>query len=595
MDRRNFIHGRNIPIQNYCDQPYMVQTDDKAWLLGVTTGPGNEGDPGQHITTMRTRDRGATWEDFNDLEPQDGPEASYCVFLKIPSGRIYCFYNHNTDNVRKLLVDEKGTVKKRRLDLVGHFVFRFSDDHGRTWSEKRYDIPMRDFEIDRSKPMGPETLFFWNTGRTFALDDAVYVPFSKVGHEPGSTSNAFMKRSEGAFVMSPNLLTEKDPERIRWETLPDGDFGLRAPAEAGPVAEEQQAVVMDDGTLYCAYRTSAGYLSAATSTDRGRTWKDRHYAVYASDGRPIKQPRACAPVWKVAPGRYLLWFHNNSMGIDNQGLAYGSRNLVWFSAGREIEGAIRWSEPEIGMYVDGQGKGLSYPDLIEEDGRWYISATQKTEGRICEMDSYLLRALQNQMEARAVTEDGLAVDLRQDELSSENLVCDAPRMTPLCGLIQGQDLPLNGRGGLTIDIRLCLNTLEANQIFVDTRAEDGSGYVLRTSDRESLIFEMCDGWNHCCWEADPDRIHAGSDMAVTLLVDGGAKAILWVVNGILCDGGSRRTFGYGRFSDMFKDVSGGPALQANTGVNGVMSRLRIYGRCLLVSEAVGHHRADGRA
>ena len=593
MDKRNFIHGNTIPVKNYCDQPYMIRTDDDAWLLSVTTGPANEGDPGQHIITMRTTDRGKSWTDLNDLEPEEGPMASYSAFCKTPAGRIYCFYNHNTDNVHDLVVDEKGTIKHRRLDLVGHFVFRYSDDHGRSWSEKRYDIPMRIFDIDRTKPMGPDTLFFWNTGRVFAIESELYVPLSKIGREPYSTSKAFMSRSEGAFLMSPNLLSENDPEQIEWRMLPDGDFGLRSPEEAGPVAEEQQAVVMDNGTIYCVYRTTSGYLAAATSADRGHTWDDRHYALYASDDRPIKQPRACPPIWKIGPDSYLLWFHNNSMGIDNQGLAYGSRNLVWFSSGREIDGTIKWSEPEIGFYVDGQGKGLSYPDLISEDGVWYLSATQKTEGRVCEVDQGVLNALLSQWEVSETAADGKLLDLGEDDCGP-GAVHPAPRLDPLSGLIKGQNLPLDGRGGMTLDVRLRLEVLEQGRIIVDTRGPDGAGYVLRTGDRNSLVFEMCDRWNHACWEADPDRICAGSELSVTVMVDGGAKAILWVVNGILCDGGKSRPFGYGRFSDMFKDISGGSELRINRGIRGTLSRVRIYNRCLLVSEAVGNQRADGK-
>ncbi len=61
---------------------------------------------------MRSTDRGQTWSTPVDVEPASGPEASYAVLLKVPegsraAGRIFVFYNHNTDNVREVLADRR--------------------------------------------------------------------------------------------------------------------------------------------------------------------------------------------------------------------------------------------------------------------------------------------------------------------------------------------------------------------------------------------------------------------------------------------------------------------------------------------------------
>ena len=39
-DWRNIDHGDIIPDEAYSDQPYVVQTDDGAWLCIMTTGAG---------------------------------------------------------------------------------------------------------------------------------------------------------------------------------------------------------------------------------------------------------------------------------------------------------------------------------------------------------------------------------------------------------------------------------------------------------------------------------------------------------------------------------------------------------------------------
>ncbi|MFO8078999.1 MAG: hypothetical protein R6V07_01725 [Armatimonadota bacterium] len=37
-DERHISNGREIPGEGYADQPYIVQTDDGAWLRAMTTG-----------------------------------------------------------------------------------------------------------------------------------------------------------------------------------------------------------------------------------------------------------------------------------------------------------------------------------------------------------------------------------------------------------------------------------------------------------------------------------------------------------------------------------------------------------------------------
>ncbi|HEU0119273.1 MAG TPA: sialidase family protein, partial [Bryobacteraceae bacterium] len=130
-DPRNITTGAVIPDEFYADQPYIVKTNDGAWLCVITTGPGAEGAGGQHVVSLRSTDKGKTWEKAVDIEPNDGPEASYAVMLKANSGRVYVFYNHNTDNIRQVIGD-KPTYKdgfNKRVDSQGHFVFKYTDDN----------------------------------------------------------------------------------------------------------------------------------------------------------------------------------------------------------------------------------------------------------------------------------------------------------------------------------------------------------------------------------------------------------------------------------------------------------------------------------
>ena len=182
-DPRNILNGSEIPSEGYCDQPYVIRTGDGAWLCCMTTGRGKEGQVGQHVVAMRSTDRGRTWSKPVDVEPAGGPEASYSVLLKVPGGRIYCFYNFNSNNMREVVADDPPYAggKCNRVDSLGDFVFKYSDDAGCTWSAKRYKVPVREFEIDRENPYGGKVRLGWNVGRPFVHDGAAYVSFHKVG------------------------------------------------------------------------------------------------------------------------------------------------------------------------------------------------------------------------------------------------------------------------------------------------------------------------------------------------------------------------------------------------------------------------------
>ncbi|MCA9440742.1 MAG: exo-alpha-sialidase, partial [Candidatus Omnitrophica bacterium] len=269
-DWRNIHNGSEIPTESYADQPYVVKTDDGAWLCVVTTGSGHEGQSGQHVVSMRSVDLGETWSEPVAIEPATGPEASYAVLLKAPSGRIYVFYNHNTDNLREARADNPPYKDGicRRVDSLGYYVFKYSDDYGRTWSEKRYPIPVREMEIDRNNPYGGKVRYFWNVGKPFVLEDSALVPLHKVG----GLGYGFFTKSEGVLLKSPNILTEPNPEKIEWETLPDGDIGLRTPQGGGPISEEQSFAVLSDGSIYCVYRCIDGHPVCSYSRDGGHTW-----------------------------------------------------------------------------------------------------------------------------------------------------------------------------------------------------------------------------------------------------------------------------------------------------------------------------------
>ncbi|MFQ5808950.1 MAG: LamG-like jellyroll fold domain-containing protein [Armatimonadota bacterium] len=585
-DWRNIRCGWEIPSENYSDQPYIVQTGDGAWLCAMTTGPGREGQRGQHIITTRSTDEGKTWSEPADVEPSAGPEASYAVLLKVPYGRIYCLYNHNTDDLREVRADDppyKGG-KCTRVDSQGYYVLKYSDDHGRTWSERRHVIPVREFEIDRENPYGGTVRYFWNVGKPFIHDGAAYCSLHKVG----GLGAGFFTRSEGVLLRSENILTERDPEKIAWETLPDGDAGLRTPPGGGLVAEEQSYSVLSDGSFYCVYRTVDGHPAFAYSRDGGHTWTEPRYKRYA-DGRLMKHPRAANFAWKCSNGRYLYWFHNHG------GRGYEDRNPVWLCGGLEADApegkVIRWSQPEIVLYDDDPYVRMSYPDLVEQDGRYFLTETQKDVARVHEVDAELLEGLWRQFDNATVATKGLVLGLPAGGAMPTEI--DMPRLPEFLARDGGR--PDYGtkdlRRGFAIDMWLQLDSLAAGQVVLDGRTESGRGVAIETTTRGTLEIVLNDGRTESRWDCDAGMLEAGKLHHVAVIVDGGPKIISFVVDGRLCDGGEGRQFGWGRFSPNLRHVNGATRLRIGPDLWGEIRALRVYDRYLRTSEAIGNYRA----
>jgi len=593
-DPRHISNGWNIPSEGYADQPYIVKTDDGAWLCVMTTGSGREGATGQHIVSMRSYDLGHTWSKPVDIEPAEDPEASYAVLLKAPSGRIYVFYNHNTDNVREVKTETGGVFQ--RVDSLGHYVFKFSDDGGRSWSANRYEVPIREFDCDRTNVYGGKLRFFWNVGRPLILGDTAIM----VLHKVGAMGVGFFAQSEGAFFKSGNILTERDPEKIVFETLPDGTVGLRTPPGGRRVAEEQSIVALSDGSLYCVYRTVDGWPSCAYSRDGGHTWTAPAYACYAPSGHRIKHPRAANFAWRCSNGKFLYWFHNHGGPFIGQmaddptgaiGSPYDDRNPAWLAAGVERDSpegkVIHWSQPEILLYDDDPFIRMSYPDLVEQDGRYYVTETQKNAGRVHEIPKPLIQGLFNQFEHRTLVTNGLILELvgnaplpyetRMPRLP-EFQVRDSRRAD-----FGSKDL----RAGFSLDFWLQLQSLDAGQKVLDSRDDRSRGILVATTETGTLRITLNDGRQESSWESDRGLLQPNKLHHVVITVDGGPKIITFVVDGLLCDGGDERQFGWGRFSPTLRAPNGTSKLR----IGELVRSLRIYNRALRTSEAVGNFHA----
>ena len=596
-DPRYIGNGLEIPTESYSDQPYIVQTDDGAWLCCVTTGAGHEGAEGQHVTTLRSTDHGRSWSAPVPVEPRDKRENSYAVMLKASGGRVYIFYNHNTDDVREVRRHD-GKAPMSRVDSLGHFVFKYSDDHGRSWSAERYDMPFRLFQCDRENVYGGEICFFWNVGKPFAMNGNAHVPLHKVG----KMGQGFFAQSEGALLVSGNLLTESDPVKVRWETFPDGDIGLRTPPGGGPVSEEQSYSVLSDGSIYCVYRCIDGHPVESYSRDGGHNWSAPRYKCYAN-GRRMKHPRAANFAWRCANGKYLYWFHNHGGKVQREHPAnaewvgYEDRNPVWLSAGIEIDTPsgreIAWSEPEIVLYDHDPYIRMSYPDLVEQDGKYYLTETQKDVARVHEVPAAFVDAMwetlaetlgQKQCDAEIAT-DGCLLSLPASPGDGIPAIVLMPTL-PWFRVRDTDCLDFRGKDtgeGIAFDFAVTLPNLDAGRVLLDNRDGAGRGFYLKTAEYGALEIVLNDGQTENHWTSDA-VLQPGRRHHVVINIDGGPHIISFVIDGVFRDGGEARQFGWGRFSPYLRHVNGADELR----VAPEILQLRLYGRILMTAEAIRH-------
>jgi hypothetical protein len=253
---------------------------------------------------------------------------------------------------------------------------------------------------------------------------------------------------------------------------------------------------------------------------------------------------------------------------------------------------IRWSQPEIVLYDDDPYVRMSYPDLIEDGGNYYLTETQKHAARVHRIDATLLEGLWGQFTERSTSRQGLVLRLPAEGKPMPR-TCDMPRLPALNQHDHSRadygtkDL----RAGLSIDVWVRFDTLAAGQIVLDNRNPAGQGLSLETTSRATLEIVLNDGRSESRWDCDPGVLQLGKLHHVVAIVDGGPKIISFVVDGRLCDGGDARQFGWGRFNPNLRTPDGEAALRIGPSLKGEVQSLAIYSRALRTSEAVGNFRA----
>lgn len=428
-------------------------------------------------------------------------------------------------------------------------------------------------EVDRKNDWRGEVQILWGIGKPIDLDDGMMFAFTKI-------QDYMIENSEGWFFRCKNINVEKNPEKLIWENLPEGEFGLKN-ENFGSVNAEQNIVQLSDGTVYCMYRTISGFPAESYSYDRGESWTLPLIPKYYT-GQNIKHPRACPRIWKCENGKYLFWQHNHG------GWDFNDRNPVWLSGGIEVDGKILWSQPEVVLYEDDVSKRMSYPDLIQQDGKYWITETNKENGRCHSIPAEFLNTLWSQFELEEVYTEGLVFNKTGDALK-QGMEYILPSFE------SDKLLP-----GFTIDMVIALTDLTPKQEILQINDESGRELLITTGEFGAIDFKVLkDGELITLASSDPGMIRALGDNSVAISFDSNAKLVQFMINGQINDGGEYRQFGWTRFNREFGSFNESKLVlgKLKTGsfrTPGLVKNLRIYKHPVMNSRLVGNHRLDNR-
>eukprot|EP01052_Picozoa_sp_SAG31_P019748 SAG31_NODE_1454_length_8278_cov_7.030688_1_plen_215_part_10 len=190
-DPRDMQGAVQVGRWSYCDQSYCVVLPAAAnasalprpavWLCTITVSSrGKEGQPGQHVVSVRSTDMGRSWSVPVALERNSSMDNVYSTIIgPTVFGRVYAVYNANVDGLLPSMVGG-------RVDTMGSFYMKWTDDAGLSWSTERVLVPYRMTAVDRANSfpghpkMDGTIRMMWTVDQAKVRDGVVYFAFTKI-------------------------------------------------------------------------------------------------------------------------------------------------------------------------------------------------------------------------------------------------------------------------------------------------------------------------------------------------------------------------------------------------------------------------------
>ncbi len=378
----------------YADHIHVFYTPGGDLMCLWTQGT-YESAPDMRVVFSHSKDHGKTWSPPGIIdEPKYKNMTSALGFpLVSRSGRIYCLYNQHPG------YGDGGL-------FCGPLRVKYSDDDGHTWIASGVDIPWRRTPFDHPDPTVSPTGVVWQQPVRDASDRMV-VGFtrwsSQMVYPRPVGGNRNHSDSACELMRFDNVDENPHPKDLKITWLPDQTGTIRVSPEIEPeasrgysLAQEPGIVLLPDGRLFMTMRTVTGYVWYTVSHDHGHSWQPTTPLRFRDDGPKIEHPKSPPPLYRLADGRYLLFFHNHAGYRDGATGPWDmdGRRPIYVTVGEfrpRAKQPIWFSKPKLLFDTQKVTCGVNrlwwlamYASLTERAGRrtfWYADRKQFVLGK----------------------------------------------------------------------------------------------------------------------------------------------------------------------------------------------------------------------
>lgn len=385
----------------YADH-FLVSVTPDGDLLAIWTMSAVEGAENARVVFVRSLDDGRTWTPPQKIAGRDDQGGDKMIEFGFPvisrSGRIYCYYNVPTG-----IYD----LGPRLTTVLG---CHLSDDDGRTWQDSGVVTEFGRINNDHPDPKVPCNCIVWQK----PIRDAKDRPIVALTH--GSSLEKFpmtapnfhgstMADGQGQLMRFDNIDEGPDPADVKITWLPPQNvlrhpIGPLYPAEnerGYSVYHEPSTALLPDGRLFVPASTVSGFLIYSVSEDAdGHAWRKPEVLRYTDHGEPLQHPISPAPIYGLADGRFLIFYHAHD-GTKHGGLSprdMRGRRPTCVSVGEfrtDAHQPVWFSQPKQLCDTHGVGVGpgalvwlAQYSSLTEHHGHriyWYTDRKHFLLGR----------------------------------------------------------------------------------------------------------------------------------------------------------------------------------------------------------------------
>ena len=213
--------------------------------------------------------------------------------------------------------------------------------------------------------------------------------------------------------------------------------------------------------------------------------------------------------------------------------------------------------------------GISYPDLVEEDGGFFLTETQKDIARVHAIPAAFLEKIWQ-------GQDGVCPPPAPVLQAAGPAVIQAPVLPPLVVRNRVGISRTGVRPGGGFSLQLVLRPGAAGTLLAGMN-HNGYGLAVSLNQQRALELTLSEPWGK---QVLVSPTLPATAVAVTILVDNGPALVSFVADGCFLDGGEDRQFGFQRLASFLRH----PNWANEWRLADDLAMLRVFDRCLMTAE-----------